>query len=236
MLTFDPTLDFLIHRVNRTEACEDDGDDNGLFVCDTDIATVLYGKATPKELGVLASSICQFRKKCDVLDEGIALQKGSVISKDTKKEMPRLLSIDLAINILNQSRMYKQLKRKEYNKLNAEELIARCAVAKLTERIETSLEILPDKVYDLVKSIALNAVGENLNFIEKEVAGVVNAVFTFHKDLSKFKDCEAVRSLACQVSNLFDDKNPRKRSATSQEVVHTLFGRKKAKKGNLSMV
>jgi hypothetical protein len=57
--------------------------------------------------------------------------------------MPRLLSIDLAINILNQSRKYKQLKRKEYNKLNAEELIARCAVAKLTERIETSLEILP---------------------------------------------------------------------------------------------
>jgi len=105
-----------------------------------------------------------------------------------------LLSIDLAINILNQSRMYKQLKRKEYNKLNAEELIARHAVAKLTERIETSLEILPDKVYDLVKSIALNAVGENLNFIEKEVDGVIDAVFTFHKDLSKFKDCEAVRS------------------------------------------
>ena len=105
---------------------------------------MLYGKATPKELGVLASSICQFRKKCDVLDEHIALiQKGSVISKDTKKEMPRLLSIDLAINILNQSRKYKQLKRKEYNKLNAEELIARRAVAKLTERIETSLEILP---------------------------------------------------------------------------------------------
>ena len=58
---------------------------------------------------------------------------------------------------------------------------------------------------------------------------VIEKVFEFNKDLTKFQDCsEAVRTLARQgVSDLFDN-NLRKRSAASHEV-NTLQPRKKKK-------
>ena len=96
----------------------------------------------------------------------------------------------------------------------------RRAVATLTNRVEDSLSWLPPEVYDLVKSITLCAVGErSLTLHESQVAMVVEKVFEFNKDLSKFQDCsEAVRTLARQgVSDIFG-KNPIKRSTASHEV------------------
>ena len=140
------------------------------------------------------------KKKLEsILDLGICLNKGTVTNDETGEKMPRLLSISLAILILHRSHKYNQSKTTEDNEveLTPDELVVRCVVATLTNRVEDSLSRLPPEVYDLVKSITLCAVGErSLTLHESQVAMVVEKVFEFNKDLSKFQDCsEAVRTL-----------------------------------------
>jgi hypothetical protein len=225
--------DLCIYQIDK--ACDDDAE--VYFIDVPTIAMARYGDATKKEVKKLGGTICQFRKTCDsmgdpkkkkeeedasIIDKGICLKKGTVTHMITGNKMPRLLSIGLASDILSRSQKYIRSKTMEDNevKLTPDELIVRRAVTTLTKHVEDSLPSLPPEVYDLVKSITLCAVGgKSLTLHESQVAMVVEKVFEFNKDLSKFQDCsEAVRTLAHRrVSDLFD-KNPRKRSAASHQV------------------
>jgi hypothetical protein len=121
------------------------------YIDDTTMAKVLYGKGGKEEVKKFGLMLCKFRKTwCESIgiDKGNDIRKGSVMNG---VKMPRLISIDSAINVLNYSNKHKVLKMTEDNKeeLNPDELIVKREVATFIKHVEDSLAILPPHFYEV---------------------------------------------------------------------------------------
>ena len=167
----DPNIDVRIYQI---VAAGNGSVGDEMFIEDKTLAKAFYGEERMNNLRPVISKY--LGKDESIYGKEIWHRNGSV-EDSTGNKMSRLISISLAISILSNSRTLKN-RRKEMEDMNMED---RNKLRQTADKV-----VLKRAVAELTTSIN-QAVGGNLQ--GHQVAMIVNAAFSFNKDLSGIKNC-----------------------------------------------